>query len=406
MTRKIFLPLLLMLMALAARPASLTQNSQPATTAPVSIPFELVTRHIVLKVKVNNSRPLSFVLDTGDQVGVIDIELAKELGLTLEGEIRVGGAGSGTLPGARVAGATWTLPGLDGFSQPVRMAIPLRRMAARFGHDFDGIIGAEFIKQFVVEVDYAARVVRLHNRDQFTYNGKGESVPIQLDGQGHPILEGEVRPLGGEPIHGKFVLDIGSSGPLALTSPFVNQNQLLEGTSKTIRAIGLGGAGGKSNGRVGRTAELQIGQYKISNPLTVFSQDTGGAFASSALAGNIGQQIASRFKIFLDYSHGRIIFEPVASFTEPFDRAHSGLALSSEGKDYTTFRITEVLEDSPASEAGLQNDDLIIKVNDQPAEKLTITKLQEMFERPATFKLTILRGERTLQVSLTTRKMV
>jgi C-terminal processing protease CtpA/Prc len=65
-----------------------------------------------------------------------------------------------------------------------------------------------------------------------------------------------------------------------------------------------------------------------------------------------------------------------------------------------------VLEDSPASEVGLQKDDLIVKVNDKPASELTITKLGEMLERPATFKMTIRRGDQTLQVTLTTRSMV
>lgn len=40
----------------------------PEASAPkpvVTIPFKLVTRHIVVPVKINNSRPLSFVFDTG-----------------------------------------------------------------------------------------------------------------------------------------------------------------------------------------------------------------------------------------------------------------------------------------------------------------------------------------------------
>lgn len=379
---------------------------QPAPKSVITLPFKLVTRHIVVQVKINNSRPLSFVLDTGDRVGIVDTDVAKELGLKLEGQVRVGGAGSETLPGSFVQEATWTLVGLEGFSQPVKLAIPLRRLAARFGHDFDGIIGAEFIKQFVVEIDYPARVIKLHDKDKFAYAGAGDSVPIQLNGQGHPILDAEVTPIGGEPIKGKYVLDIGSGGPLALTTPFVTQNRLLGSGLKTIRAIGLGGAGGQSNARIGRVAELRIGKFKINNPLTIFSEDKAGAFASAELAGNIGQQIAGKFKLFLDYERNRIIFEPAASFAEPFDRAHSGLALAAEGKDYTPFRITEVLEDSPASEVGLQKDDLIIKVNDQPAAELTITKLGEMFERPGAYKLTIRRGDQTLQVTLTPRKLV
>jgi aspartyl protease len=69
------------------------QTSTAATNAPITIPFELVTRHIMLKVRINNSRPLSFVFDTGDKVCVVDTEVAKELGLKMEGQLRIGGAG-------------------------------------------------------------------------------------------------------------------------------------------------------------------------------------------------------------------------------------------------------------------------------------------------------------------------
>jgi len=406
MIRKTLFPFLLMAIGLAASSSPALQTTKPVAAAPVSVPFDLVTRHIILQVKVNNSRPLSFVLDTGDRVGIIDIDVAKELGLKLQGQVRVGGAGSETLLGSTVQDATWTLPALEGFSQPIRLAIPLARLESHFGHDFDGIIGAEFIKQFVIEIDYAARVIKLHDKDKFSYAGPGESIPIQLDQQGHPILEAEVTPLGGSPIRGKFVLDIGAGSALALHSPFVSAHQLLNSNLKTIRSIGAGGAGGQTLGRVGRVAELKIGKFTIANPITIFSEDKAGAFASTALAGNIGQQIASKFKLFLDYDHQQIIFQPAATFNEPFDRAQSGLVLAAEGRDYTIFRITDILENSPASEVGLQKDDVIIKVNDKPASELSMTKLGELFERAATYRITIRRGDQTLQVTLTPRKLV
>lgn len=407
MTRKILFPLLLIALAMAAGPSRAIQTtSKSAGAAPVTIPFELVTRHIMLKVKINNSRPLSFVLDTGDRVGIVDIDVAKQLGLKLQGQVRVGGAGNDTLSGSLVEDATWTLPGLEGFSQPIKLAIPLARLESRFGHDFDGIIGAEFIKQFVVEVDYAARVIKLHDKSRFTYSGPGESIPMQLNPQGHPVIEAEVTPSGSDPLKGKFVLDLGAGSALALHSPFVAAHHLLNSGLKTIRSIGAGGAGGQTTGRVGRVAELKIGKYKIANPFTIFSEDKAGAFSSTALAGNIGQQIAGKFKLFLDYDHNRIVFEPAATFRDPFERAQSGLVLAAEGRDYTTFRITDVLEDSPASEVGLQKDDLIIQVNDQPAAELTITKLGELFERPTPYKLTIKRGDQTLQITLTPRKLI
>lgn len=399
-------PLLLVLL-LSLTFTTGTRGQQTATDiAPVSIPFEFVARHMLVKIKVNNSRPLTFIFDTGDKVGIIDMDRAKELGLKLQGRIRVGGAGADTLAAATVQDAKWSLVGLETFSQPVSIAMPLANIAARFGQGIDGIIGADFIKQFVVEVDYEAGLLRLHDKSKFKYNGSGESIPIQLNQQDYPILEADVTPLSGEPIRARFILDLGSGGALALHSPFVAEHQLLNGNNKTIRAIGVGGTGGQTNGRFGRVAELKIGSFKFSNAATLFSEDKGGAFATTALAGNIGQRIASRFKLFLDYDNRRIIFEPNKSLSDSFDRATPGFALRAEGENFRTFRITEVLENSPASEAGLLKDDLIMQVDDKSNADLTIGKLQELFEHAKSYKLTIRRGDQTLQVNLVPRKMV
>jgi hypothetical protein len=391
-----------------------TRSTQStATTAkakqPIEIPFELANRHIMLKVKIDGSRPLSFVLDTGDKYAIVDLDRAKELGLKLQGQIRMGGAGSGTQTGAFVQGATFTIPDFAGFSQPVSMALPIGSMAKGLGQDFDGIIGFDFIKEFVVEIDYQKGVIRLHDKDKFSYTGQGESIPIDLNSSGHatghPILDAEVTPTGGTPIKGKYVLDIGSGLALALHSPFVNEHKLLGPERKTIKTFGAG-AGGEINARLGRVSELKIGKFKITSPVTLFSEDKDGAFATTALAGNIGAQIASKFKVFLDYGHDRIILEPNSTFAEPFERASGGLRLHAEGPTYRTFRVKNILEDSPASEAGLQQGDIISAIDGRPASELTLTRVNEMFERPVSYKLTVLRGEHVLNVSLTPRKLV
>jgi hypothetical protein len=282
----------------------------------------------------------------------------------------------------------------------------LSRIAARAGQDLDGIIGSEFIKQYVVEVDYQNRVLKLHDKDKFAYAGAGESIPIQLNSFGYPLLDGEVIPASGESIKGKFVLDLGSSGSLVLMSPVVTQYNLLGNGMKTIKAIGVGGAGGQSNGQIGRVRSLQIGKFTIPNPLTLFSEDKAGAMATTQLVGNIGQLIAGKFKVFLDYNHTRIILEPNSTFNQAMDRATAGVVLTTEGKDYGTIRVTDVLENSPAAQAGIQKDDILISVDGKPAAALKATGIAEMFEKTATYKLTIRRGEQTLQVPLTPKKMI
>jgi hypothetical protein len=142
-------------------------------------------------------------------------------------------------------------------------------------------------------------LLRLHDKQKFSYSGPGEIIPITLSG-GHPIVHGEVILQGRDAIKADFVIDLGSGGALALHSPFVERHKLLEGNPKTIRAIGRGGAGGEITGRIGRVNGFRIGSFTIDNPVTMFSQDTKGALAGDAIQGNIGQQILSRFRILLD----------------------------------------------------------------------------------------------------------
>lgn len=392
--------------AAAAVVLSLTAALQPAQVAPVALPFELVNRHIVLPVSVNGGAPLSFIFDTGDRVAILDLDRAKRMGVTLGQEVRVGGVGSARAAGNFLSGATYTVPGLPGFSQPVVVALPLTRLATRLGHDFDGILGADFIKEFVVEIDYAAGVLRLHDRGAFTYQGRGEVVPIRFNASGHPLVEATVTPLGGGPIPGTFVVDVGSGATLALYSPFVAEHRLPGPGVKTIKAMGLAGAGGEGSGRIGRVASLTIGRVTLARPTTVFSEDTSGAFADRTLAGNIGYEILRRFRIFLDYGRSRMVLEPTDAVDAPFDRPATGFTFETAPDDYHVFKVTGVLEQSPAAEADVKPGDEIAAIDGRPAAQLTLTSIANLFEQPVERTLVLRRGTGTVTVRLTPRVLV
>jgi hypothetical protein len=334
------------------------------------------------------------------------MNVAKELNLSLQESVSARGAGAGTQAGSRVKDATWSLVGFEQFSQPVGLALPLPELPHALGRDIDGIVGGEFIKQFVFELDYQARLIRLHDRASFAYGGRGETLPLEFDSNDQPVLKAIVTPAGERALERKFLLDTGSGLALALHSPFVTEQNLLNSQSKTIPAIGIAGVGGRSIGRLGRVLALQIGSFTIKNPITLFSVDKMGSFANRSLAGNIGLQIASRFRMFLDYRGRRIILEPSGTFDEPFDRAFSGIALRAEGPDYRTFRIREVLEESPATDAGLTAGDIIAAIDGVPADQLTLAAISELFEKAVAYALTIRRGERTITITLTPRRLI
>lgn len=392
--------LVAIVLTVSANPGAQT-GSRNATT----IPFELATRHIMVKVTIGQSRPLSFILDTGADSAIIKIDVARELGLKLEGTVGIGGAGAGTQTGQFVRDASWSLVGLRGFSQPLALAIPLTELSTAMGRSIDGIIGGQFIRQFVLELDYQARQLTLHDRKSFKYQGTGETVPIELY-QGHPVVTATVTPIDRAPSTRKFVLDIGSGGALILHSPFAREQNLPDPAMTTIRVIGSAGAGGRTNGRIGRVASLQIGSFTLDHPITMFSEDKAGAFANQLLAGNIGAQIANRFRLFFDYERLQLTLEPSSTFKDPFERAFSGLALRTEAPEYRVIRVHEVLEDSAATDAGVEVGDVIAAINGKPSDELTMSAIAEMFEKPVTYELTIRRGSDVITKSLTPRKMI
>jgi C-terminal processing protease CtpA/Prc len=82
------------------------------------------------------------------------------------------------------------------------------------------------------------------------------------------------------------------------------------------------------------------------------------------------------------------------------------MSLVAEGADYRIFRVRRLMENSPASEAGIQQDDIIESVNGESAKQFTLSRLNEMFERPERYKLTIRRNETMLERVLIPRRMI
>jgi len=378
----------------------------PAGFSQITIPFELVNEHIFLRAQLNESRPLWFMLDTGDKFTIVDLDLAKELHLRLAGNLAVRGSGAQTTTGAFVKGTDFKVQGFAGFSEPVVLAVPLRGLSGRLGHDFDGIVGSEFIQNFVVEVDYPSRTLTLHNRDTFSYLGVGRSIPVHLTSSGHPVIEAAVEPKGMAEISGKFELDLGASGALELHSPFVAQYHLPGPNEPTVPDLGSAGTGGETSGRLGRVAFFRLGRYRFEGPPVVFSGDTSGSAAESATQGNIGEEILSRFRLFVDYAHDRIIFEPAATFAKPFERAFSGLQMEAEGQGYRTFRIKKISPNSPASFAGLEQNDLLSSVNGTSTSRLTLSDVLDALRESAPLELAIDRSGQTLIVHLKPQPLI
>jgi hypothetical protein len=268
------------------------------------IPFELHNNHIYLRVSVNNSEPLWFILDTGAETS-ISKKRARTLGLKSSGKGQIYGSGEKPTDFSFVEKAAFNLSGIR-FSEKRIAVLPLEDGEADEKHQIDGLIGESFFERFVVEIDYATQIINLYTPKQYKYSGRGETFPLERAGGGI-FVEATVKPSNHAPIKNWFHVDTGGAHALILNTPFVKANKLLtpEQQMKTALAQGIG----TTKVVVGTVEYLQMGRFIINSPSTLFSQASEGFFAGDEFSGTIGGAVLSGYKVIFDYSRRRMILE-------------------------------------------------------------------------------------------------
>ncbi|HEX6039493.1 aspartyl protease family protein [Longimicrobium sp.] len=274
------------------------------TIPPDPVPFAYEAGHVVLPVRVNGSAPLRFILDTGFPVSAVDLRAARAAGLQTASGPQLSGVGPAFRQGRRARSVRLDMPG----APPLRVdlaAFPLDGLATQSGGRIDGILGMDVIERWAVEIDYATRTLRLHAPGSYRCANGCTEIPWVRKG-GEWFVTARVMAATRPPVAGRFRLDTGSGGALALTRPFVDAHDLLAATPGTVEGTAVG-IGGMSRRRVGRLAALSIGPFVVERPVTAFAQDSVGEMARADFGGVIGADILRRFRLVLDAHSQRIL---------------------------------------------------------------------------------------------------
>ena len=287
------------------------------------IPFELSGHHIFLQCRVNGSEPLWFLLDSGASLSIIDDRRARNLRLEQTGRDLAGSIGEPAQI-SYVNNVSLELLGAKLAPQVIATA-PLDLLESVAGRSVDGILGYELFKDYVVEINYEARIIILLDSNAFSYSGSGEILPLEIENN-LPYIQAAVVQPGADNIVGRFVIGTGASDALTLNKPFAETYQLLKASGKMVQAMAAG-LGGESKMIATRIANLQIGNLIIKDPITAVSQDEVGDLSKTEFAGLIGGELLRRFDVFYDYGHRRLILQPNSYFNEPYEYDMSGMSL-------------------------------------------------------------------------------
>jgi hypothetical protein len=275
--------------------------AQITNPAPITVKVKLTHNRIVIPGKINGA-PLTFLLDSACTIPTLHPDVVDELKLEPSGGVKIEGiAGEERAPTYR--GVVFEMG--EAQYAPRRVAsIPSERSESRRRRD--AVIGSGFLRQYVVEMDTRASVIRLYSPTNFNYTGNGEVIPFRFRPRDEiPIVEAAVVVPGKEPIKGEFEVDTGCDSGLCLGSKFVRENNLLDASeSRSSEKFGIGGS---VETKMGHVPVFRIGKVDVEKPETDFFQQ--GSPVDEPLAGHIGMGVLHQYKVILDYARKRLILE-------------------------------------------------------------------------------------------------
>jgi hypothetical protein len=373
------------------------------------VPFELAGNHLFAPVRLNGFGPYSFVLDTGASRSTINQKLADELKLKrwpikAKAEALGGWAQIQCLRGVRLnIGGVAHAPG-PAFS------IPLPDFGER---PIDGILGGDVFRRFVVELDFSACELRLHNPRTYRPEPGDVALPLRFHHR-LPLVQARVGGAAGKASEGQFLIDSGYSGWLMLSESFARSNRLFEVAGPLQPERGADAVGALERVR-GRVPAFRLGPYQLNQPIAHFEKHP--LLNPDGLAGTIGTGLLRRFHVVFDYPRRRLWLRPNAEFAQPFEWRWSGsvmrvnvdgFCLRVSGVDLTApppafdrFVITKVKPGSPAEQAGLRLGDTVLSLNGEPLGAMPLERWFELSSKsPSIGRMEVRRDGEKRVVSL------
>lgn len=346
------------------------------SAGPITLPFTLRFDHILLDARINGV-PATLALDTGSGACGLDADWASGLGMLPGRATQAVGVDNVAISLATID--TLHLGDHVELRNEIAALVPLRDVSAKHGRRIHGTIGFPFFMKYVVEIDYAARVIRLHDPATFVYDGPSERIPLELSMR-VPLLSAELTGRNGATMPARLLLDLGTGGfGSVLTQPFADRNaESLSAGPVLDRAIGAG-VGGSLHARVTMLGSLRVGDLRVPNPIVALPDDGRGFFGVSWADGTLGAPILRRTRLILDYAHAHVIMEPVEPMDAPFSYNASGVSLRANGPDLEAVVIDGVAPGSAGANAGLVAGEILCAVNTRPVSAASLEWVSDLF---------------------------
>ena len=382
------------------------------------IHFKLVNNLIVIPVTVNGVS-LSFLLDTGVSKPIIFnfFNLKEELSINKTELIHIQGLGNDEpIEALRSSNNIVVVGEAVSLTQDLFAIIDSSiNFMPSLGIPIHGIIGYDIFKDFVVEINYSRRFIKLYNPKR--YDSKLSRKWRKLDLKFYnkkPIIEASVT-VNNQVIPVNLLMDTGGSDALWL---FENPAQSLSIPPHTFDDFLGNGLSGTIFGKRTIVESFRLKDYQLNKVNVAFpdSSSIQKAKINTLRNGSLMGGVLHRFNWVFNYKSQWVAFRKNKFFNTPFEYNKSGIVMQYAGvrllKTQTsspvkslnsntdpitqnsntinftsTYKfevvpelvISDIRPNSSADEAGLEIGDVVLSINNKNLSSLTLQKAIDQF---------------------------
>lgn len=302
------------------------------------IKFELINNIIIIPVSLNGTK-LSFILDTGvSQPILFNFVNLDSLHIRNQTHSYLQGLGNeGAIKAIKSTGNVLRVGDAVSVNQELSLLFDTSiNFTPQLGVPVHGILGYNLFKDFVVEINYASKYIRLFKQGYFKFSEsrRWETLAINLY-KNKPYVDAFIQDNYSER-HVKLLIDTGGSDAL----------WLFEDTAKGIgppdqlffRDFLGKGLSGSLYGKRSKISTFKLGSFTLNDVNVAYPDSSSLSIARhyKERNGTLAGHILKRFHIFFDYKNERIKIKKNKNFKLPFYYNTSGLVLEQLG-----FRVVK-----------------------------------------------------------------
>lgn len=379
------------------------------------IHFRLVNNLIVFPVTINGV-DLSFLLDTGVSKPIIFnfFNLKDKLSIHKTELNHIQGLGTDApIESLRSTNNTISIGEAVNLNQDLFAIIDASiNFVPSLGIPIHGIIGYDIFKDFVVEVNYTRKFIKLYNHNYYTqkFSNKWRQLPLKFYNK-KPITEAAVF-MGNKEIPVNLLIDTGGSDAIWL---FEDSTQSISIPNNTFDDFLGKGLSGTIFGKRAVLESFRLSDFSLDDINVAFPDDSSvqkekiHALRNGSLMGGV----THRFNWVFNYKSQWVAFKKNNYFNKSFKYNKSGVVMqyagvrlvktlsetpdltapnsSSQSSNAISFSssykfeivpelvISDIRLSSPAALAGLKIEDVVISINNQNLSSLTLQKAIEQF---------------------------